>query len=534
MKKKFMISRRMMGFTMVMVIILVLWGNSLNFILSQRLYHESAAIMDILLDENDRWVDRQLKTMDDMLSGVVFNSLEFRNFSSARGNEDGTAYALKTLIGQVVPAETPFNLIFFFHDNDSYINAYIMNYLSSQDSIAVSDRLKSFQQSLTGENGNDWVIWNIEDQQYLVRWIKYEYACVGSLVLLDELSPSGNIPGEIIWESQDSDPQSLEDDQVVAVSRDLSEAPFRLVYEIPKSELNGEADLIRRLLIFFSVLLILTIPLSGWYLKKYLLSPLDRLKKMIVELKDQELDTSVSEADAGEIQEVFDLFEQFVSEIKHLKIESYEAKLAQEKYRLDYLRLQLNPHFYLNSLKGIYGLAQMKDYEKIQIMVREMSKYFRYIVYNDTALVQVKEELEHVKTYIHIQSIQSSYPIRCDLEMDAALKEIRIPTLCIQTFVENSVKYASQTGSVLSIHIKVQRLEGEDRNFIKITVSDNGKGYSKELIQKVNHEQMSGEGHVGLSNLKNRLNILYKTEAFVRIYNSGDGGAVSEIMIPVS
>ena len=63
---------------------------------------------------------------------------------------------------------------------------------------------------------------------------------------------------------------------------------------------------------------------------------------------------------------------------QELRIRFYEEELQKQQYRLQYYQLQLKPHFYLNSLKSLYGLAQNGKNEEIQKML-SLSEQFQYM-----------------------------------------------------------------------------------------------------------------------------------------------------------
>ena len=70
--------------------------------------------------------------------------------------------------------------------------------------------------------------------------------------------------------------------------------------------------------------------------------------------------------------------------------------------KLQYLQLQIRPHFYLNCLKNINSRAQMHEDEKIQTLVISLSDYFRYNFQDVKNFVTVREELEAVQSYVDL------------------------------------------------------------------------------------------------------------------------------------
>lgn len=111
---------------------------------------------------------------------------------------------------------------------------------------------------------------------------------------------------------------------------------------------------------------------------------------------------------------------------------------------------------------------------------------------------------------------------------------VHVPLLSVQAFVENSIKYAYQEGSSLLIRITVSSCGDEKDRKIRLTVSDNGPGYSEEALLKLNELEPGRfiPEKTGIHNLLNRMNIIYGDRASWRFYNTEEGGAAAELLIP--
>ena len=95
-----------------------------------------------------------------------------------------------------------------------------------------------------------------------------------------------------------------------------------------------------------------------------------------------------------------------VSQIEELKIQNYEEKVEKQKLMLDYMTIQIEPHFYLNALNLINTMAQMQDTELIQKMTENLSLYLRYIAGSRNKTVTILQELEHIRHYMNIMEIR--------------------------------------------------------------------------------------------------------------------------------
>ncbi|WP_419871954.1 histidine kinase [Candidatus Pristimantibacillus sp. PTI5] len=96
------------------------------------------------------------------------------------------------------------------------------------------------------------------------------------------------------------------------------------------------------------------------------------------------------------------LFNNLLEQIKIFKIDSYEHELEKQRIQLDYMKLQIKPHFFLNCLTNIYSMAQMQMFEDIQSMAISTSNYFRYSFQNGQDFVRLDDELDHVRIYLEI------------------------------------------------------------------------------------------------------------------------------------
>ena len=236
-----------------------------------------------------------------------------------------------------------------------------------------------------------------------------------------------------------------------------------------------------------------------------------------------------------EIESVRQTIQMMLKELGQYKIKTYEEQLSRQKTQLQFLQLQLAPHFYTNCLKNIYYMLMMKEYESAEQFLLRMSKHLRYLLQKDTTLVTVETEREFVENYIGMQKLLSSRPILCSMAVEQAAQEEEIPILAIQTFVENSVKYTEvDKERTLEIQVQVKMIRTESRTFLNLTVQDNGPGYPDVLLDLLNRkdeEFTAKEFGVGILNLLNRLRIHYGAAADWHFDNRE--GAFSELILPV-
>mgnify|MGYP002511836660 FL=1 len=224
-----------------------------------------------------------------------------------------------------------------------------------------------------------------------------------------------------------------------------------------------------------------------------------------------------------------------VEEIRSRKIQYYEEKLSRQEAQLQFMQLQLKPHFFLNCLKSLNTMATDAGMSGMQEIILQISDYLRYFLRIDRKITRLHEEIAFSENYVKLQNLLANRRIDCCFLMEEDLHEWDVPVLCIQTFLENSIKYVrlQQGESLLSIHVQINRLKTEDgRELLNIIIRDFGQGYPDALLPELNRRYHYGINSVGINNIKQRCDILYGEQAEYSFYNMD--GAVSELFLPAA
>ncbi|MCM1077305.1 MAG: sensor histidine kinase [Bacteroides sp.] len=194
---------------------------------------------------------------------------------------------------------------------------------------------------------------------------------------------------------------------------------------------------------------------------------------------------------------------------KWIKLERRRQDLVnyQREEEMKNLKSQLNPHFLFNTLNSIYALIAISP-EKAQGAVHELSRLLRYVLYDTSTTVSLKQEMEFVRNYINLMKIRLSPAIRLDVTLDDGDNEnIRIAPLIFITLIENVFKHGIHTPS---IPLKISIIVRDD--VITCTTSN---GY---MPQRSLHRSDNGSsGGIGLINLRRRLDLIYGDNSSMNI-----------------
>lgn len=446
----------------------------------------------------------------------------------------------------------------------TFFNETFNSSLAFSERLTIRTELKNLAQAEDRYQRYDWLPFQIGEDTYLVNILGNDGIYLGAAIRLRDMvfplakgklfedyrmlyvTPDGQALTEQAFAaekkldlspSQDIYTLSGFPDRFMILSETLDLAPVRMVAALPDPTFLTTFNAVQLFLFVASLLTVFIIPLALWIFRRSILQPVGRLVKTMEKIRSGNLDARADEPYAStEFRQVNDTFNQMIGEIQDLKIEGYEKQLARQKAELQYLQFQIRPHFYLNSLKSLYGMAQNNKTHEIQQLILALSNHFRYMFKDNFTLVRLRDELGHVKNYIQIQQLYTSRPYTCEIDVEEKLMDLMIPPISIQTFVENAIKHAMQPDKTLAIRIRAHMLATEDGDFANITITDNGPGFPPEKLDELNFTEPAafGQGHVGLQNVLMRLFIIYKGQAHVAFANDPDtGGAVCELLVPV-
>lgn len=305
------------------------------------------------------------------------------------------------------------------------------------------------------------------------------------------------------------------------------------VCQIIKNGLQDYITIQQALLLLLTILSFIVVIRMIIFVNRHLVYPLNQIRKEMEKIR-KGISKNVPEMDIQflELRDMLDTLQGMIEQLEKQRLITYDTYIEKQKAQLQYLQLQLKPHFYMNSLKMINALAMEGKKKEIQTVIIRLSEYMRYLLQAEKEITTIKKELDFVRNYISLQNVMQSRRILMTIEIDSGIETEEVPILILQTFVENSVKYArlDGLGEDLEIMITICSLETEEGEFLDLQVKDNGQGYPENVLIEIEKKAEAGKQHVGINNLKRRCQILYGDKAEFSFYNND--GAVSECIVP--
>lgn len=319
-----------------------------------------------------------------------------------------------------------------------------------------------------------------------------------------------------------------------AFSMKTDSLDFQVYRLVPEELIYGTVPLTERMLQMIAIIALVLIPVLWLTIRRLVLKPMERMNHAMMEIEKDHIDYRLQpeRAESAEFQYMENTFNHMVSQIQNLRIEKYETELEKMEIQSINILLQVNPHLLLNSLNMICSLAKIKDYNTIQKFGRSLAAYFRYALRNHDQMVTLKDEMLFVKNYLDIQRIRYPKRFTSVYSVEESLDTLRIPSLLIENFVENSIKYALKPEEEIEIIITARREEEK----LVIAIIDSGNGMDEVRLEKLRRGEVISDkigNHIGIWNLRRRLHLIYGDDAVINISSVAGEGTQVWIKIPI-
>lgn len=217
--------------------------------------------------------------------------------------------------------------------------------------------------------------------------------------------------------------------------------------------------------------------------------------------------------------------------------EKQRLELARKDAELKALQSQVNPHFMFNTLESIRMRSLLKNENETADIISALSQILRKSLTWKNEYICIDEEILFVKQYGNIQKYRFGDKITFSFYVMEGCEKIKIPKLCILTFVENACIHGMEEvaeSGVISVAIT------KDEKDLFIEISDSGSGineeklkYLRELLANPDINQLTGSKNIGMLNALIRMNLYYENTVSFEINSEVNQGTDIIIKIPL-
>lgn len=285
------------------------------------------------------------------------------------------------------------------------------------------------------------------------------------------------------------------------------------------------------------LLIVFLISLTIWlsiYMAKSISQPLEYLSDQVIKFDSGDLNVSFrieAENEIGVLSHGLSYLKKTVNELlEQVKWEQQQKARMQ----LWVMQEQIKPHFLYNTLGSIRHLINMDQNPQASEMCESLSRFYRLGLSGGQEIVTLREEVDHVKSYLQIQRMRYEKDFEYAVEIDPSLLDMEMLKLSLQPLVENAIyhgiKKTESMGTIL--------ISGELRkNCIVLSVFDDGVGMSAEQLEALRQSvnllpEADHHRNFGLRNVNLRLRLYFGEKSGLRFESVPDVYTQVSIVIP--
>lgn len=198
---------------------------------------------------------------------------------------------------------------------------------------------------------------------------------------------------------------------------------------------------------------------------------------------------------------------------------SEQLQEIQLRTELDFLKSQIQPHFFFNTLNNLYALTLEKS-DVAPSVVLKLSDIMQHILYDASEpKIRLYDVLNYVQSYIDLERLRYGDRMESNTEIIGEIDDVMVPPLLFLPFIENCFKHGIKENDNIEVDISFENVN------------------NKKLIFKVENPfdksvRMTVKHGIGIENVKRRLDLLFKNEYYLKT-SINDKKYCVELKIPI-
>ena len=291
-----------------------------------------------------------------------------------------------------------------------------------------------------------------------------------------------------------------------------------------------------RWLVFALLIIVLFIYIISKRLSKRITEPITELVDMTEKFAGGDFTVSYHPNSNDEMATLAESFNSMVKEIETLIDDIHREQENAKDAELRLLQEQINPHFLYNTLDAIIWMTEAGENQKAIQVIQELSSFFRISLSKGQSEITVRNEREHVKSYLEIQRYRYQDIMDYEIHFDEDILDYHIQKLTLQPIVENALYHGIKNKRGKGLIKVTGKKEGSD---IVFKIEDDGIGMKEDELRKL-RQLIAGKitqddkNGFGMANVEKRLEMHYGASYGMTVESTYQEGTVVTVRIPMT
>ncbi len=291
-----------------------------------------------------------------------------------------------------------------------------------------------------------------------------------------------------------------------------------------------------QIIIFLAIISVLICLIVANRMSNYVAKPIGTLAAGMRRFRKGDFDAKIELSREDEFEQLAVGFNKMTTQLKDTMEERVAAERKVNETRIEMMQAQLNPHFLYNTLDTIKWVAKANHVPEVATMSASLAGILRTSI-SQTQFVRLSEEIKLIQNYCDIQRIRFDDKFDITIDIPEDVMQAIIPKLILQPIIENAIIHGMDDMDNGHIYVASIKEKGKDGSpdLLKISVQDNGKGISDEMLNALNNDDPETlKGHLGLNNVNTIIRLYYGKEYGVMAVRPSEGGTIMIVTIPYS
>ena len=318
--------------------------------------------------------------------------------------------------------------------------------------------------------------------------------------------------------------------------RELGDTGLLGIYVTPPALDESAVRAGYQIIMFLAVISVLICLIVANRMSNYVAKPIGTMAAGMRRFRKGDFDAKIELNREDEFEQLAVGFNKMTTQLKDTMEERVAAERKVNETRIEMMQAQLNPHFLYNTLDTIKWVAKANHVPEVATMSASLAGILRTSI-SQTQFVRLSEEIKLIQNYCDIQRIRFDDKFDITIDIPGDVMQAIIPKLILQPIIENAIIHGMDEMDNGHIYVASIREKGSDGapDLLKISVQDNGKGISDEMMTALNNDDPETlKGHLGLNNVNTIIRLYYGKEYGVMAVRPSEGGTIMIVTIPYS